>query len=60
MRCFLLAATLAVGLSGVSPGSAKADKTWNSDPATGYSTREVDESGAVYCNAAGTRCWRTE
>ena len=59
MRQILLAASLAVGLSGAIAGSAKADKTWNSDPST-YRPSTYDEPGPIYCNAAGTRCWREE
>lgn len=56
MRQVLLAAALAAGLSGVIVADAKADKTWNSDPAT-YSTPAA-RTGPVYCNADGTECWQ--
>jgi hypothetical protein len=51
---------VAVGLSGVSVGSALADKTSSSDPAPKTTTQKVTTvpSRVVYCNRAGTKCFR--
>lgn len=57
MKYLLAAAIVAVGFSGVSAGSAMADKTWNSDPAPKTTTR-TSSSRTLYCNRAGTKCFR--
>jgi len=56
MKYLLVAAVVAVGLSGVSAGSTRADKTWTSDPAPRTTTRTT-EPRLVYCNRAG-KCVR--
>jgi hypothetical protein len=60
MKYLLTAAVVAVGLSGVSAGSAMADKTWSSDPAPKTTTPKTTpaNSRVVYCNRAGTKCVR--
>lgn len=57
MKYLLAAAIVAVGLSGVSAGSAMADKTWTSDPAP-KTTARSSGTRVVYCNRAGTKCFR--
>ncbi len=59
MKYLLAAAVVAVGLSGVSAGSAVADKTWNSDPAPKMTrpATTTASSRVVYCNRAG-KCFR--
>jgi hypothetical protein len=62
MKYLLTAAVVAVGLSGVSAGSAMADKTTSSDPAPKITaptaTTRSSYSRVVYCNRAGTKCVR--
>ena len=57
MKYLLAAAIVAVGLSGVTAGSAVADKTWTSDPAPKTTTRST-VSPFVYCNRSGSKCFR--
>jgi hypothetical protein len=61
MKYLLAAAVLAAGLSGVSAGSAMADKTTSSDPAPKMTVPKATTrsySRVVYCNRAGTKCVR--
>jgi len=60
MKYLLAAAVVAVGLSGVSAGSAMADKTSSSDPAPKMTAPKATTAGSrlVCCNRAGTKCVR--
>ncbi len=60
MKYLLTAAVVAVGLSGVSVGSAMADKTSSPDPAPKMTAPKPTTAGSrlVHCNRAGTNCVR--
>ena len=56
MKYLLAAVVVAVGLSGLSAGSALADKTRSSDPAP--SITSSSKQYVVTCNRSRTKCWR--